>query len=71
MNKFFRVEWGTVFRLKTLTHNTHTHRQTTVLLGCLPTLPHSSSDKRRKARAILLPGRRTQTVDRVKTLVAF
>jgi hypothetical protein len=64
MNKLFNVEWGTVFRLKTLSHKTHT--QTTVLC-CLPTFPQSSSDKRRKATVILSPGRRTQTVDRVKT----
>lgn len=68
MNKFFHVEWGTLFRLKTLIKHTHTH---TVLLYCLPKFPQSSSDKRRKATVILSPGRRTQTVDRVKTLVAF
>ena len=31
MNKFFRVEWGTVFRLKTLSHNTHTQTDNCVV----------------------------------------
>ena len=61
---------GSYHKTRAHTH-THTHTQTTVLLCCLPTLPQSSSDKRRKATVILPPGRRTQTVDRVKTLVAF
>jgi hypothetical protein len=69
MNKLFHVEWGTVFRLKTLSHKIHTHRQ--LLLCCLPTFPQSSRDKRLKATVFLSLGRRTQTVDRVKILVAF
>jgi hypothetical protein len=67
MNKLFHVEWGTVFRLKTLSHNTHTDNCVVVLSADIPPVLERHEAK---GDSNSVTGT-SNAVDRMKTLVIF